>query len=156
MLPATGIGEQIQTIAQPLEFLHQFIAAFHRQNGPVPLVSKAVHCGMEPLREPLADALRRLGFRHAAPIHPGPFQRAEHLPQQQRPVFLRYAQPGDKQLRIKAQQHISHVKNNVFNHQTIFTFPFVRRNTTSSEMIVVRVRIVARAAAVPSLMRTTS
>ena len=39
---------------------------------------------------------------------------------------------------------------------TILTFPFVSLNTTTSEMIVVTVRIVASAAAVPSLIRTTS
>ena len=40
--------------------------------------------------------------------------------------------------------------------QTIFTLPFVRRKTISREMMVVTVRIVARAAAVPSDIRTTS
>jgi len=40
--------------------------------------------------------------------------------------------------------------------QTILTLPFVRRKTMSMEATVVTERIVARAAAVPSLMRTTS
>ena len=57
---------------------------------------------------------------------------------------------------VKLQQDVSHVENNVFYHQTIFTLPFVARNTMTSEIIVVSVRIVASAAAVPSLMRTTS
>ena len=39
---------------------------------------------------------------------------------------------------------------------TILTLPFVARNTISSERIVVTVRMVASAPAVPSLMRVTS
>ena len=57
---------------------------------------------------------------------------------------------------VELQQDIAHVKNDVFYHQTIFTLPFVARNTMTSEIIVVSVSIVASAAAVPSLMRTTS
>ncbi len=41
-------------------------------------------------------------------------------------------------------------------HQTIFTLPLVRRNTISNDKMVVIVKMVASAAAVPSLIRVTS
>ena len=156
MLAVAGIGEEIQAIAQIFQLFHQRIRAVYGLDRPLQLICQDVCRSVETLREPLANQLCRLLLRQAAPVHLGPLQRSEHLNKQGPPVLRRYAQLLDKKLRIKAQQYVAHVKDNVFNHQTIFTFPFVTLNTISREMIVVRVSMVARAAAVPSLMRTTS
>lgn len=111
---------------------------------------------VKPLGEAAAHALGRFSLGHGAAIHFRPFQREVDIVQQQLPVRALNAYGVQKIVPVKAQQNVAHVENNVFDHQTIFTLPLVARNTMTNETMVVRVRMVARAAAVPSLMRTTS
>ena len=78
-----------------------------------------------------------------------------HSVLQMRQQGVTWAQPGNEIIPVEADQNVAHVKENGPDH-TIFTLPLVSRNTISRETMVVPVRMVASAAAVPSDIRTTS
>ena len=115
-----------------------------------------MHRVVQALRNPAADALRCLGVRERAPVHANPLQRVENLAHEQLLVLAGYAQPLYEILPVEADENSAHIENNVFDHQTIFTFPLVTRNTITRDTMVVSVSMVASAAAVPSDMRVTS
>ena len=156
VLAEAGVGKQVNPVAGFLQLPDQLLHALHRQQRLVPVLDQGLHGPMKAPGNSGADALHRLVLRHGAPVHPGPFQGQKHLVHQKLPVRLFQLQPVQEKLPVKPDQHAAHVKNQITYHQTIFTFPFVARNTMSREIMVVTVRMVARAPAVPSLIRVTS
>ena len=111
---------------------------------------------MESFRQSAAHAGSGRRFVHGTTVHAGPIQRLIYIPLQQELICLRHAHRLQKHIRLKTKQYVAHVKHNVAIHQTIFTFPLVALNTMAREIMVLTVSMVARAAAVPSLIRTTS
>ena len=156
VLAVTGVGQQIYAVSRLFQVAYQLLHTGDGEDGTIPPVNQQVRRLMEPLGKTAAHALGCFGLGHGAAIHLRPFQREVDVVQQQLSVRALNAHGIQKIVPVKAQQNVAHVENNVFDHQTILTLPLVARNTMTSETIVVRVRIVARAAAVPSLMRTTS
>ena len=156
MLAVAGVGQQIYAVSRLFQVAYQLLHTGDREDGTIPPVNQQVRLLVKPLGKTAAHALGCFGLGHGAAIHLRPFQREVDVVQQQLSVRALNAHGVQKIVPVKAQQNVAHVENNVFDHQTILTFPLVARNTMTSETMVVRVRIVARAAAVPSLMRTTS
>ena len=156
VLAVTGVGQQIYAVSRLFQVAYQLLHTGDGEDGTIPPVNQQVRFLVKPLGKTAAHALGCFGLGHGAAIHLRPFQREVDVVQQQLSVRALNAHGVQKIVPVKAQQNVAHVENNVFDHQTILTLPLVARNTMTSETIVVRVRIVARAAAVPSLMRTTS
>ena len=156
MLTAAGVGEKIHAVSRLFQVAHQLLHAGNGEDGTIPPVNQQMRCFVKPLGKTAAHAFGRLGLRHGAAIHPRPLQREIDVVHQQLSVRAPNAHGVEEVVLVKAEQNVAHVENDVFDHQTIFTFPLVARNTMTRETMVVRVRMVARAAAVPSLIRTTS
>ena len=156
MLPVACVGEQVYAVACFLQLAYKLRHAGDGQNRPVPAVDQQVRLLVQPLGEAAAHARGGFLLGHGAAIHLRPFEREIDVVHKRPPVRGLHADGVKEIVPVELQQDIAHVKNDVFYHQTIFTLPFVARNTMTSEIIVVRVSMVASAAAVPSLMRTTS
>lgn len=116
MLAKAGVGEEKKAVSRVFQLLHQLINTLDGENWTIPLVGEAVYSLMQPLRQAPADALRRFLFRHAAPVHPGPFQREKDLLQKHFAIVPGKTQPLYEAFPVKADEHVAHVKNNVFYH----------------------------------------
>ena len=108
---------------------------------------------MQPLGQAAADAGHRLLVGDGPPVHTNPLHRAEQLPPDELVVRRVGDEPGGVALGVEIDEHSAHVKYNVLNH-TMETFPLLALNTTMSRMPLVTVRMEARAAAVPTELRT--
>ncbi len=108
---------------------------------------------MQPLGQAAADRRHRFPVGDGAPVHADPLHRAEQLPADELIVRRIGDEAGGIALGVKVDEHAAHVKYNVFDH-TMDTFPLLALNTTMSRMPLVTVRMEARAAAVPTELRT--
>ena len=155
-LAQARIGEEVYVIAVALQLLDQLIHPLNGHDGAIPKGHEAAGGFVQMCRYAGTYDLAGLLIRQRTAVELRPFERQEHLAHEDRSILRRNAVVLDEVAAVKADENAAHVKNDILYHQTILTFPLVRRNTISSEMMVVTVRMVARAAAVPSLMRVTS
>ena len=119
----------------------------------MPVVQDVPHRLVQPPRQSAADRGHRLLVGDGAPVHADPLHRAEQLPADELVVRRVGDKAGGVALGVEVDEHAAHVKHNVVNH-TMDTFPLLALNTTMSKMPLVTVRMEARAAAVPTELRT--
>ena len=144
-----SVGQQINAIPLPLEFLHQIIDAIQRRDVLMPVVQDVPNRLVQALRQPGTHRRHRLRIGYDAPIHLDPLHRAKQLPADQRAILRVGDELGGIPLSIKVDEHTAHVEHNIFYH-TMEPFLLLALDTTIGRMPQVTVRTDAGAAAVPT------